>query len=84
MPERTVTIAAAEGLHARPAAEFARAAKDLGVPVRITYGEKTVNAASILGVLSLGAGQGAEVQLATDDGSDAQIDGLAHLLATHE
>ena len=62
MPERTVTIASRSGLHARPAALFVKAAADQGVPVRIRLGDgKAVPAASMLAVLSLGAGPGAKV-----------------------
>jgi len=81
MPTRTVTIVAPEGLHARPAAEFAKAAAAAGVPVKLEFGEKSVNAASILGVLSLGVMQGSEVTLRSDDpDADAALDGLVTLL----
>ena len=83
MPERTVTIASRSGLHARPAALFVKAAADQGVPVRIRLGDgKAVPAASMLAVLSLGAGPGAKVTLEADGpGADAALDALAALLA---
>ncbi len=81
MSTRTVQIVAPEGLHARPAAEFARAAAAAGVPVRLKFGDKEVNAASILGVLSLGVTQGSEITLSSDAAdSDAALDGLVALL----
>lgn len=86
MPEqtRTITIASAEGLHARPARAFAQAAKDAGIPVTVAKGEgKPVNAASILAVLSLGAGRGDVVTLAADgDNADAALDALQRILET--
>jgi phosphocarrier protein len=81
MTERTVSIAAASGLHARPAALFAQAAAKVGVPVTLTAGGKSVNAASILGVISLGISHGDEVTIASDaEGADAAIATLGDLL----
>lgn len=84
MPERTVTVASAIGLHARPASLFSQAASKVGVPVILTAASgRSVNAASILGVLSLGIDHGQTVTLTADgDGADAALDVLAELLAT--
>lgn len=84
MAEKTVTVASSVGLHARPASLFAQAAAKVGVPVTLTSAAgKSVNAASILGVLSLGIGHGEEVTLAAEgDGAEAALDSLAELLAT--
>jgi phosphocarrier protein HPr len=82
MAQRTVTVASASGLHARPAKLFVQEAVRLGVPVRIRAGEKSVPANSMLGVLSLGATKGTEVTLESDaPGADAALDALATLLA---
>ncbi|MDI2098101.1 HPr family phosphocarrier protein [Ruicaihuangia caeni] len=83
MPERTVTVASSVGLHARPAATFSQAAAAKApLVVTITNGAgRSVNAASILGVLSLGVGHGEEVTLSADgDGADAALDELVSLL----
>ncbi len=82
MPERTVTVASSVGLHARPASLFSQAAAKVGVPVTLTNtAGKTINAASILGVLSLGIGHGEVVTLKADgDGAEAALDSLAELL----
>ncbi|WP_394768765.1 HPr family phosphocarrier protein [Lacisediminihabitans sp.] len=82
MPERTVSVASSIGLHARPAALFSQAAAKAGVPVTITNAAgKTVNAASILGILSLGVDHGDQVTIAADgEGADAALDILAELL----
>ncbi|GAB2602236.1 HPr family phosphocarrier protein [Streptomyces capparidis] len=83
MVERRVTVGWAEGLHARPASLFVRAATAAGVPVTIAKaGGTPVNAASMLGVLGLGAQGGEEVVLASEaDGAEAALDRLAKLVA---
>lgn len=84
MSERTVTVASSVGLHARPASLFAQAAAKVGVPVTLTSAAgKSVNAASILGVLSLGIGHGETVTLSAEgDGADEALDSLAEVLST--
>jgi phosphocarrier protein HPr len=83
MAERTVTIASAHGLHARPASLFVQAVTASGLAVELTKGEKTLNAASILGVISLGIDHGDQVTLrAEGDDADKVLEQLAELLAT--
>lgn len=84
MSERTVTVASSVGLHARPASLFAQAAAKAGVAVTLTSAAgKSVNAASILGVLSLGIGHGETVTLSADgEGADAALDSLVAVLST--
>ena len=83
MPERTVTVASSVGLHARPASLFSQAAAQAGVPITLTsQSGRSVNAASILGVLSLGVGHGDEVTLSADgEGADVALDSLVELLS---
>jgi len=79
--ERTVTIGSAVGLHARPASIFVQAVVTSGASVTLTTAEgATVNAASILSVLSLGLPFGAEVTLASSDA--AAVESLSALLTT--
>ena len=81
MSERTATIAASAGLHARPASTFVQAVNAAGVPVTISLnGGPAKNAASILAVLSLGAGQGAQVTISSED--EAVLDSLVTVLET--
>jgi len=84
MVERTVLIGSTHGLHARPAKLFTKAAAAAGAPVTLQKGDgKPVNAASILGVISLGINHGDSVTLATDgDNADTVLDGLVELLLT--
>jgi phosphocarrier protein len=84
MPTRTVAVASAVGLHARPAALFTQAASASGVPVTIAKdGGAPVDAASMLRVMALGVKHGEQVTLAAE-GDDAErvLDELVELLAT--
>lgn len=68
----TVEIASSHGLHARPAKLFAQAAKDSGAKVTIAKGDgKPTNAASILGVISMGAELGDSVTLTVEADDEA-------------
>ncbi len=83
MPTRTVVVASTHGLHARPAAIFTQAAAKAGVPVTIAKNGKSVNAASILGVISLGIDHGDEVELNVEgEGAEQVLDELTGLLTT--
>ncbi|MCI4657732.1 dihydroxyacetone kinase phosphoryl donor subunit DhaM [Cryobacterium zhongshanensis] len=74
---RTVTLINADGLHARPAAEFVTLAATLGVPVTVNGRD----AASLLAIMGLGLTRGARVELsATGDGAAAAVDALATLI----
>jgi phosphocarrier protein len=83
MVERTVRIGSTHGLHARPAKLFTQAAAASGASVRIAKGGKAVNAASILGVISLGIDHGDDVTLSVEgDNADAVLDELVDRLVT--
>lgn len=80
MAERTVTVESSHGLHARPASLFAQAAARASSAVTVTKGDKQVNAASILSVISLGVNKGDSITISSDD--EATLDELEQLLAT--
>jgi len=83
MAERSVTIASSKGLHARPASLFVQQVSSSGLAVDLTKGDKTMNAASILGVISLGIGFGDTVTLSAEgENADSVLDGLATFLET--
>ncbi|MDE0132189.1 MAG: HPr family phosphocarrier protein [bacterium] len=65
-----ITITNPAGLHARPAAEFVKRAKASPSEIKVTSGEKTVNAKSMLGILKLGATEGTTISVEVD-GDDA-------------
>lgn len=75
MPEITLTVTHPAGLHARPAALFVQTAQRFRCAVQVRHGERRANAKSILGVLALGAGPGAQVIV------EAQGDDAAQALA---
>lgn len=81
----TVTVRLPEDvdLHARPAADFVRAAMGFGASVRVAAGEREVDAKSLLSVLALGARGGTELRL-TAAGEDAAgaLDALSARVAT--
>lgn len=83
---RVVQIGSAHGLHARPAKMFVEAARTADFPLMVASPSgKSVNAASILGVISLGAKQGDEITITADgDGAavDAVLDELERILVT--
>jgi phosphocarrier protein len=85
MAERTVTIASAHGLHARPASLFVQAVASSGLSVELIKGDKTLNAASILGVISLGIEHGDTVTLRTEgENAEQVLDTLTEILTTDQ
>ena len=86
MPERRVTVAIAEGLHARPAALFVKLAGEQPASVTVRKdGEDPIDANSILGVMTLGAAAGDELVLTAEgDGAEASLDALEQYLTTPE
>ncbi|NYH76917.1 phosphocarrier protein [Actinopolyspora biskrensis] len=84
MPERHVTVASKVGLHARPAAMLAKAAAAQSVKITIRKQETDpVEAASILGLMTLGAAHGDEVVLAADgEGAEDALDHIAELVGS--
>ena len=58
-------------IHARPATLLVQAASKFNSDINLEYNGKSVNLKSIMGVMSLGVGQGADVTI-TADGDDAK------------
>ena len=71
MEKREFHIIAETGIHARPATLLVQAASKFNSDVNLEYNGKSVNLKSIMGVMSLGVGQGADVTI-TADGDDAK------------
>ena len=79
MPTRTVVVGSAVGRHARPAAIISEAAGELGSEVTIGLpGQEGVDASSALLIMTLGAGNGATVEVSGDD--QAAVDKIAGLV----
>jgi phosphocarrier protein HPr len=71
MIQTTVTISNKLGLHARASAKLSKTAGGFACEVWMSRGERRVNAKSIMGVMMLAAGMGAEVGLQTDGPDEA-------------
>lgn len=71
--EKLFTITDETGLHARPATVLVNTASKFTSEILLTYRDKKVNLKSIMGVMSLGIQQGAEISISAegDDASDA-------------
>jgi phosphocarrier protein HPr len=78
VPSRTVILTNPTGLHARPAKVFAQEAAGSGATVTLTKGDQSVNARSVLSVLTLDCHEGDEVTISVE--GDAADDVLAHLV----
>ena len=64
MTATKLTIGAPDGLHARPAGELAKLVKSFpGTQVTIATAVRTVNASSILSIISLALKKGTEVEI---------------------
>ena len=71
MEKREFHIVAETGIHARPATLLVQAASKFNSDINLEYNGKSVNLKSIMGVMSLGVGQGADVTI-TADADDAK------------
>lgn len=79
--EKIVNIKNASGLHARPAGMFVKKAAEFKSTVEVIAKGKTVNAKSIMGIMSLGLGQGDELTIvANGEDQEAAIAALAELI----
>ncbi len=78
---RVVTIPNKRGLHARAAAKFVMMAERFGASVEVLRDGQAVSARSIMGLMMLGAGKGAELELRAE-GWDAKeaLEALAALV----
>ena len=79
--EKNVSIKNASGLHARPAGMFVKNAAEFKSTVEVIAKGKTVNAKSIMGIMSLGLGQGDELTVvANGEDEEAAVNALVELI----
>jgi phosphocarrier protein len=79
--ERRVVIQNKYGLHARPAAEFVKAAQKFDAKVWVRKDELEVNGKSIMGMMMLAAEQGSEIVIrACGTDQDPALDALCGLV----
>ena len=82
MVEREAVVVPEEGLHARPAAQFVKAAKAYSSDIRVIKGDTEANAKSSLNLMTLGATHGDKLTIrAEGEDEEAAADALAELLA---
>ena len=80
MEKKDFHIVADTGIHARPATLLVQTASKFNSDINLEYKGKSVNLKSIMGVMSLGVGQGADVTI-TVEGAD-EADAVAAIVET--
>lgn len=75
MEKREYHVVAETGIHARPATLLVQAASKFASNINLEYKGRAVNLKSIMGVMSLGVGQGADVVI-TAEGAD-EVEAIA-------
>ncbi|MCL6454835.1 MAG: HPr family phosphocarrier protein [Alicyclobacillus sp.] len=85
MAEKRVVVKLRSGLLARPAALFVQEANRFSCEIFVEKDGKSVNAKSIMGIMSLAIAHGQEVVIKAD-GSDAEqaVSRLAEMIAKDE
>ncbi|WP_057879076.1 MULTISPECIES: phosphocarrier protein HPr [Levilactobacillus] len=71
MEKREFHVTSETGIHARPATLLVQAASKYTSEVSLQYQDKSVNLKSIMGVMSLGVGQNADITITTDGDDEA-------------
>lgn len=72
MVEKQFKVIASTGIHARPATTLVQLASKFNSNIDLEYNGKKVNLKSIMGVMSLGIGQGAVFKIIVD-GNDEEV-----------
>ena len=80
MTERSVSIKNRAGIHARPAALIVQTAGRFKSKVFIEKNSDRINAKSIMGIITLGAGYGVELKIiAEGEDEEAAVEAVAQL-----
>lgn len=78
---KTVVIVNPKGLHARPASKFAKLAQSFDAQVSVVHAGEAAEGDSIMDLLMLGAGPGAELRVEADGpDADAAINAVSALV----
>lgn len=72
MEKKEFHITAETGIHARPATLLVQAASKFGSDINLEYNGKSVNLKSIMGVMSLGVGQNADITISAEGSDEAE------------
>ena len=71
MKQKTVTIINKLGLHARAAAKFVQVAAGFAAEINVHSGRRKVSGKSIMGIMMLAAGKGAEILISAEGPDEA-------------
>jgi len=78
---KIVTVINKLGIHARPAAVFAKTANRFKSDVFVEKDGETINAKSIMGLMMLAAGHGSIISVSADGSdADAALEAIADLI----
>lgn len=81
MEQAKVVVRHEVGLHARPAAQFVKVAKQFSSAITVTNKSKTVNGKSVVLLLTLGVNKDSEIEIAaTGDDEKQAVTALVHLI----
>ncbi len=72
MAEKNFKVISETGIHARPATILVQAAGKFQSDINLEYKGKKVNLKSIMGVMSLGIGQGADITISAAGSDEAE------------
>ncbi|MGF1471964.1 MAG: HPr family phosphocarrier protein [Rubrobacteraceae bacterium] len=85
MAEKKTEVGPEEGLHARPAAQFVKTAKQFESQITVVKGEREANAKSPMKLPALGARKGDEITIrAEGDDAEEAVEALAELISQEE
>lgn len=71
MTEREITVRNRAGIHARPAALIVQTASKFESTVMLRKDDEEINAKSIMGIITLGAGYNTSLMVAADGSDEA-------------
>lgn len=72
MITKKLTVLNKLGIHARPAAQFVRVASRFDSDVTVEKDDETVDGKSIMGLMMLAVGCGAEISVSTEGADEAE------------
>ena len=79
----TVEVVNKRGLHARASAKFVKLAADFDAEIKVSRDGQTVDARSIMGLMMLGAGPGATLELSAEGPeAKAALEALCELVSS--
>ena len=72
MEKKDFHVVAETGIHARPATLLVQAASKFNSDINLEYKGKSVNLKSIMGVMTLGVGQGSDVTISAEGADEKE------------